>query len=144
MEKFEKARFEKALERLQGVTLRMTRTTAFLPPLMEAVGGVSVVVVLWYGTWAISRAHDHRFVHVFPGRTVRSLHADQAPFQGQRGAPGRFAAAERSFALLDTRGEIKDALGAKTLAPFKDEIEFSNVSFQYDKASRGPCFPARR
>ena len=57
MEAFEKARFEKALERLQGVTLRMTRTTAFLPPFMEAVGGVSVVVVLGYGTWAISKGH---------------------------------------------------------------------------------------
>ena len=138
MEAFEKARFEKALERLQGVTLRMTRTTAFLPPLMEAVGGVSVVVVLWYGTWAISRGHmtPGSFTAFLAGlfalyTPVKRLSKVNAALQGA------LAAGQRSFALLDTHFEIKDEPTARTLPPFKDVIEYHNVSFHYDSTS-GP------
>ena len=137
-ESFEKARFEKALERLQGVTLRMTRTTAFLPPFMEAVGGVSVVVVLGYGTWAISNGHMTvgSFTSFLAGlfalyTPIKRLSKVNAALQGA------LAAAERSFALLDTHLEIKDSPLAKTLPPFQEQIEFRNVSFQYEKVS-GP------
>ena len=138
MEIFERARFEKALDRLQGVTLRMNRTTAFLPPLMEAVGGLSVVVVLWYGTWAISRGQmtPGSFTSFLAGlfalyTPIKRLSKVNAALQGA------FAAAERSFALLDTHLEIKDSPTARPLAPFNDLVEFHQVSFQYDKAS-GP------
>jgi subfamily B ATP-binding cassette protein MsbA len=137
-EAFEKARFEKALERHQGVTLRMTRTTAFLPPFMEAVGGVSVVVVLGYGTWAISKGimTVGSFTSFLAGlfalyTPVKRLSKVNAALQGA------LAAAERSFALLDTHLEIKDSPTARILAPFQQEIEFKNVSFEYEKVS-GP------
>ena len=136
MEAFEKARFEKALERLQGVTLRMTRTTAFLPPLMEAVGGLSVVVVLWYGTWAISRGlmTTGSFTSFLAGlfalyTPIKRLSKVNSALQGA------FAAGERAFAILDTHREIKNSPTARTLPPFHDAVEFRNVSFQYDKAS---------
>ena len=149
MEAFEKARFEKALERLQGVTLRMTRTTAFLPPFMEAVGGISVVVVLGYGTWAISEGHMTvgSFTSFLAGlfalyTPIKRLSKVNATLQGA------LAAGERAFSLLDTHREIKDSPAAKALAPFKDVVEFKNVSFQYDKASgpvlSGASLKARR
>ena len=149
MEAFEKARFEKALERLQGVTLRMTRTTAFLPPFMEAVGGISVVVVLGYGTWAISEGHMTvgSFTSFLAGlfalyTPIKRLSKVNATLQGA------LAAGERAFSLLDTHREIKDSPAAKALAPFKDVVEFKNVSFQYDKASApvlsGASLKARR
>jgi subfamily B ATP-binding cassette protein MsbA len=149
MEAFEKARFEKALERLQGVTLRMTRTTAFLPPLMEAVGGFSVVFVLGYGRWAISQGHmtPGSFSSFLAGlfalyTPIKRLSKVNAALQGA------FAAGERAFALLDTHFEIKDSPTAKPLAAFKDVVEYRNVSFQYDKASgpvlSGASLKARR
>jgi subfamily B ATP-binding cassette protein MsbA len=138
MEAFERARFEKALERQQGVSLRMNRTTAFLPPFMEAVGGVSVVVVLGYGTWAISKGHMTvgSFTSLLAGlfalyTPITRLSKVNAALQGA------FAAAERSFALLDTHREIKDAPGAKPLPPFREVVEFKDVTFQYDNSS-GP------
>ncbi len=138
MEAFEKARFEKALERLQGVTLRMNRTTAFLPPMMEAVGGMSVVVVLWYGTWAISNGHMTvgSFVSFLTGlfalyQPVKRLSKVNAAVQGA------FAAGERAFALLDSHREIENSPTATTMAPFKDVVEYRDVSFQYEKSS-GP------
>ncbi len=136
MEAFEKARFEKALERLQGVTLRMNRTTAFLPPMMEAVGGLSVVVVLWYGTWAISKNHMTvgSFVSFLTGlfalyQPVKRLSKVNAALQGA------FAAGERAFALLDSHREIENSPTATPMAPFKDVVEYRNVSFQYEKSS---------
>jgi subfamily B ATP-binding cassette protein MsbA len=137
-EAFEKARFEKALERLQGVSLRMNRTTAFLPPLMEAVGGLSVVAVLWYGTHAIAtgKMTPGSFTSFLAGlfalyTPIKRLSKVNAALQGA------FAAGERAFSLLDTHREIKDSPGARPLAPFKDVLEFHNVSFQYDLSS-GP------
>jgi subfamily B ATP-binding cassette protein MsbA len=136
MEAFEKARLERALERAQGVSLRMNRTTAFLPPLMEAVGGLSVVAVLWYGTWAISKdiMTPGSFTSFLAGlfalyTPVKRLSKVNAALQGA------FAAGERAFELLDSHREIKNGPNAKTLAPFKDEVEFRNVTFQYDKDS---------
>ncbi len=133
METFEKARFEKALERLQGVTLRMVRTTAFLPPLMEAVGGLSVVVVLWYGTWAISKGHMTvgSFTSFLAGlfalyTPIKRLSKVNSALQGA------FAAGERAFDLLDTHREIKDSPTARPLKAFEGLVEYRNVSFRYD------------
>ncbi len=136
METFEKARFEKALERLQGVTLRMVRTTAFLPPLMEAVGGLSVVVVLWYGTWAISKGHMTvgSFTSFLAGlfalyTPIKRLSKVNSALQGA------FAAGERAFDLLDTHREIKDSPTARPLKAFEGLVEYRNVSFRYDHGS---------
>ena len=149
MEAFEKARFEKALERLQGVTMRMTRTTAFLPPLMEAVGGLSVVFVLGYGQWAISKHHmtTGSFTSFLAGlfalyTPIKRLSKVNAALQGA------LAVGERAFALLDTHFEIKNSPNATPLAPFKDVVEYHNVSFQYEKNSgpvlAGASLKARR
>src|SRR5678810_464306 len=43
----------RAAARLFHVNMRITRTTAILPPLMEAVGGVAMVGALFYGSAAI-------------------------------------------------------------------------------------------
>ncbi|MBK5255200.1 MAG: ABC transporter ATP-binding protein [Vicinamibacteria bacterium] len=136
METFERARFEKALERLQGVTLRMTRTTAFLPPLMEAVGGLSVVVVLGYGTWAIAKGHMTvgSFTSFLAGlfalyTPIKRLSKVNSALQGA------FAAGERAFELLDTHREIKDSPSARPLAAFQGVVEYRNVSFQYGDGS---------
>ena len=53
MEGFETSRFKRAASRLFHVNMRITRTTAVLPPLMEAVGGVAMVGALFYGSHAI-------------------------------------------------------------------------------------------
>ena len=57
MEGFETARFRRAASRLFHVNMRITRTTAFLPPLMEAVGGLALVGALFYGSDAIRSGH---------------------------------------------------------------------------------------
>src|SRR5262249_50928953 len=50
MEGFEIARFKRAAARLFNVNMRITRQSAALPPLMEAVGGVALVGALFCGS----------------------------------------------------------------------------------------------
>lgn len=136
MEAFEKSRFEKALAKLQSVNMRMTRTTAFLPPLMEAVGGVSVVVVLAYGTWAIGQGKmtTGEFTSFLAGlfalyQPVKRLSKVNAALQGA------LAAGERTFALLDTKREVEERKDAVALPAFEHSLEFQGVSFRYDASS---------
>ena len=137
MENFERARFEKALERLQSASMRITRTNAVLPPLMEGVGGVSVVIVLGYGMLAIQRGDmtPGSFTTFLAGlfalyTPIKRLSKVNSVLQGA------LAAGDRAFAILDIHQEIRDTTDATSLAPFRGAIEFRNVSFQYDKASQ--------
>src|SRR6185436_19685279 len=54
MEGFETERFRRAAWRLFNVNMRITRDSAVLPPLMEAVGGIALIGALVYGSHAIS------------------------------------------------------------------------------------------
>ncbi len=57
MEGFEIGRFRRAGARLLAVNMRITRTTAILPPLMEGVGGLALIVALFYGSLSIRGGH---------------------------------------------------------------------------------------
>src|SRR4029453_10488497 len=57
MEGFETSRFRRAAARLFNVNMRITRPTAVLPPLMEAVGGAALVGALFYGSLSIRSGH---------------------------------------------------------------------------------------
>src|SRR5687767_5835837 len=46
----EAQRFGRASERLYRTNLKVTSTVAILPPLMELLGGVAVVALIWYGS----------------------------------------------------------------------------------------------
>src|SRR4029453_14616954 len=50
MEGFEIGRFRRAGARLLAVNMRITRTTAILPPLMEGVGGLALIGPPFYGS----------------------------------------------------------------------------------------------
>src|SRR5262249_6211441 len=54
MEGFEIARFRRAATRLFNVNMRITRTGAVLPPIMEGVGGLALIGALAYGSHAIA------------------------------------------------------------------------------------------
>ncbi len=70
MEGFEIARFRRAASRLLNVSMRITRTTAVLPPLMEGLGGLALVAALFYGSWAINQTG-----RITPGAFVAFLTA---------------------------------------------------------------------
>jgi subfamily B ATP-binding cassette protein MsbA len=135
MEGFETARFRRAASRLFHVNMRITRTTAVLPPLMEAVGGLAMVAALFYGSHAISSgrlttgAFTSFLAALFAMYTpIKRLSRMNATLQGALAASGRI------FEVLDTHLEIQERPGAVELTRMEREVEYKDVAFRFADA----------
>ena len=132
MEGFETERFRRAASRLFHVNMRMTRTTAVLPPLMEAVGGLALIVALVYGNHQIhtGRLTTGAFTSFLAAlfwmyTPIKRLSRVNATMQGA------LAAGERIFEVLDTHQEVPESRGGIELPRFEREIEYRDVGFRY-------------
>ena len=145
----ESRRFQEASQRLYRTNLKITSTVAILPPLMEFIGGLGVVGLMWYGSTRIHSAQMTQgdflmfVVAAFMMYTpVRKLSRVNTNLQQA------MAASERIFEMLDTHSEVLELSGARALEPLRHGIEFRNVSFEYDDGSgdyvlRDVSFPVR-
>jgi ATP-binding cassette, subfamily B, bacterial MsbA len=136
MEDFEIERFRKASVRLFHVNMRITRTTAFLPPLMEGVGGLAMVAALFYGS------HEIAMGRLTPGdftAFLASLFAMYTPIKRlsrlNATIQASLAAAQRLFRVLDTHQEVRDEPGATAVPRVRGEIEYRDVEFRYADGS---------
>ena len=132
MEGFEIGRFRRAASRLLSVSMRITRTTAVLPPLMEAVGGLAIVGALWYGSWAI------RTEHITTGAFVSFLTALFAMYtpikrlsRVNATLQAALAAGHRVLEVLDRHEEVPEAKDALVLPRMREGIEYHEVGFRY-------------
>ncbi len=133
MEGFEIARFRRAASRLLNVNMRITRTTAVLPPLMEGLGGIALVAALFYGSWAINRtgrittgAFVAFLTALFAMYTpIKRLSRVNATLQAA------LAAGQRVFQVLDRHDEVPEPKGAPALARMERGIEYRGVGFRY-------------
>jgi ATP-binding cassette, subfamily B, bacterial MsbA len=132
MEGFETSRFRRAAARLFNVNMRITRTTAVLPPLMEAVGGVALVGALFYGSLSI------RSGHLTPGSFasfLAALFAMYTPIKRlsrvNATLQAALAAGSRIFEVLDTHQEVKESPGAIVLPRLRRGITYNSVGFRY-------------
>ena len=138
-EAHEARRFGRASDRLYKTNLKVTSTTALLPPLMEFLGGVAVVALIWYGSRRISggtMTQGDFFGFVFAAfmmyTPIKKLSRVNTNLQQA------IAAAERIFELLDTHSEVKERDGARLLPPLAQSIELRKVSFAYKDAAATP------
>jgi subfamily B ATP-binding cassette protein MsbA len=132
MEGFESSRFRRAAWRLFTVNMRITRTSAVLPPLMEFVGGIALVGALFYGSSAIKsgRLTTGEFTSF-----IAALFAMYTPVKRlsrvNASVQGALAAGSRIFEVLDTHLEIAEAPGARVLPRMQREVEYRDVGFRY-------------
>jgi subfamily B ATP-binding cassette protein MsbA len=132
MEGFEIARFRRAASRLLHVNMRITRTTAVLPPLMEAVGGLALIGALFYGSWAIGREHittgdfvaflTALFAMYTPIKRISRVNAT---------LQAALAAGHRVLAVLDRHDEVPEAAHPLVLPRMRRGIEYRRVGFRY-------------
>jgi ATP-binding cassette subfamily B multidrug efflux pump len=131
-EAHERAAFDALNARFQDANLRLARVRGFIGPVMNVVGGVGALVVLWLGG-----------SHVVAGRL--SL-GDLVAFTGYLGLlawptmalgwmlsvlqRGR-AALARLNALFAAEPAITSPPGARDLEAFRGEIELRGVTFRY-------------
>jgi subfamily B ATP-binding cassette protein MsbA len=132
-EQHEGQRFKRASEMLYRTNLKITSTVAVLPPLMEFLGGVAVVALIWYGSQEISAGRTTQgtflgfiFAAFMMYTPIKKLSRVNANLQQA------MAASERIFKMLDTHTEVQERPAARPLPPLRERVEFQNVAFTYD------------
>lgn len=138
-EQHEVADFAARNARFLDANLRLARVRGFIGPVMNVVGGVGALVVLWYGG-----------LHVMAGRLTLG---DLVAFIGylnilawptmamgwmlsvlQRGR----AALKRLEALFGVQPAITSPPDARGIEPFRGEVAFEGVTFRYPGRSDAP------
>jgi subfamily B ATP-binding cassette protein MsbA len=135
----EAQRFSRASERLYRTNLKVTSSVAVLPPLMEFLGGLAIVALIWYGSRRIGSGEITQgnflafiFAAFMMYTPVKKLSRVNTNLQQA------IAAAERIFEMLDTHSEVRERQGARPLPPMRQSIEFRNVSFAYKGSTDSP------
>ncbi len=135
-ERYEQKRFDQAAERLYLTNMKVVSTLSVLPPLMEWLGAIGVVGVLWYGIREIAAGQltSGEFTSfvaalILMYGPVKKLSRVNANIQQA------LAASERVFEVLDTHTEPQDKPGVRPLEPLRDSIEFKDVSFAYSDSA---------
>ena len=131
-EKFEADRAKAAINARLKSWNHMVFIRASNAPVMEALGGVAVAVIIFYGgsqviDGAMTPGDLFSFITALlfayqPMKRIANLNAVL-----QEG----LAAAQRIFALMDASPEIADRPDAKQLVVTDGTVEFENVTFQY-------------
>ena len=133
MERFELAKFKTATRRLLKINLRWVIAQAATSPLMEILGAVTVAGLLLY-------ARNQIIYHAqTTGGFVAFLYAlikMYEPIKRLTGVNNAFqqavGASEQVFNFLDVRPEIAEQPGAIDLPPFRKEIFYERVEFEYE------------
>src|SRR5438067_7086378 len=136
MEQYEERRAAGLIERLFALIDRGTRTRSRASPMMEALGGTAIAVVILYGGHqVISGARTPGALFSFitalllayqPLKSLANLNASL-----QEG----LAAAQRIFEILDIEPKIQDRADARPLRVDQGEVRFETVCFGYRPGS---------
>jgi len=137
MEAYETGRFSAMVEKLFGIIVKDIKINSLQHPIMELFGGVGISAVIWYGGHQVIAGQST------PGTFLSFMTALIMIYDPIKGVSDinspiqqGLAAATRVFGLLDIQPEIEDRPGALLLPPFKENIEFRQVDFSYDRETR--------
>jgi ATP-binding cassette, subfamily B, bacterial MsbA len=132
----EAGRFRRAAERLYRTNLKVTSTVSILPPLMEFLGGLGLVALIWYGSREIAsgRLTEGDFM-VFVVAALMMYGPIKRLSRVNTNLQQAMAASERIFEILDTHSEVKERDGAQMLGRLRQSIDFDAVSFDYEDGS---------
>src|ERR1044071_6803087 len=132
MDDYEERRAAGLFERIYGLIDRANRTRSRAGPMMEALGGVAIALVIFYGGHQVivgARTPGAFFSFItallLAYQPVKSLAALNASLQEG------LAAAQRVFDVLDIEPAIRDRPGARPLRIDGGEVRFETVRFGY-------------
>jgi ATP-binding cassette, subfamily B, bacterial MsbA len=132
MEDYEEGRAAGLFERIFRLVDRANRTRSRAGPMMEAVGGAAIAMVIFYGGHQViigARTPGAFFSFItallLAYQPVKSLATLNASLQEG------LAAAQRIFEVLDIEPLIRDRPGALPLRVVGGEVRFQSVQFSY-------------
>ena len=128
----EKWRFYKVAEIIANANLRSAKIAATSPPIIEFIGVISILILLFFGLREINvgRLDAAQFAAFLffllnsydPMRKISRQH--NLLFQS-------FAAAKDVWDVMDLQNELPEKPNAVKLQPLENKIELNNVSFNY-------------
>jgi subfamily B ATP-binding cassette protein MsbA len=137
-EEHESRRFRDASRRLLRTNLQYVLQQAISSPLIEMVGAIVIVGLLWY---ARTQIKAHTLTPADFTTFVVALMLLLQPIKRLAGIHNIFeqaiGASQRVFEYLDHAEEIVERPNAPKLAAFRESIVFDNVSFRYPGSSTG-------
>ncbi len=136
-EKRESERFTAVAKRIVKANLRSASIAGASPPIIEMIGIVFVVLLLFFGQQEImaGRMRTAQFL-AFLFFLFRSYDPMRKLSRLQNSMEQALAAAHHVWEVMDEHSTIKEKKDARELTPLKQEIELRNVSFGYDNESR--------
>ena len=136
-EKRESDRFTAVAKRIVRANLRSASIAGASPPIIEMIGILFVVLLLFFGQQEIvaGRMTTAQFL-AFIVFLFRSYDPMRKLSRLQNSMEQALAAAHHVWEVMDEHATIKEKQNARDLAPLKHRIELRDVSFGYDNESR--------
>ncbi len=132
-EDYEVARYEAAMQRTLGASLRLALLRSAFGGLMAFLGFSGIAAILWFsgrevlaGRLAFSTISGFLIYAISIGAALGQLSGLYGQFREALGA------VRRVFEILDTRPTVTDAPDARDLPVVAGAISFENVSFAYE------------
>lgn len=135
MEHFEVKKFMAETQHYFRTLLKITRIRNLASPLTEFLGTTVAVGILWFGGQEVLQGRmlaPEEFI-LF----LLVIFSIMQPVKELSSVNNRIqealAAGERIFQVLDLEPEIQNAPNAQRIEKFRNDLEFRNVSFSYNK-----------
>ena len=136
MEEYEERRAGRLIERVFALVDRANRTRARATPMMEALGGAAIAVVILYGGGqVISGARTPGAFFSFITALLLAYQPIKALAILNANLQEGLAAAQRVFQVLDIEPAIRDVPAARPLRVSAGEVRFEEVRFGYHPAT---------
>ena len=133
MEEYEKDRFSRENMKYFRYLMKSASVGALSSPLMEFLGGVGIVFIIWYGGYSVIQGQST------PGSFFAFLTALLMLYDPVKKLSNMnnmiqqgLAAAHRVYDILDTQPDVKDRPDAIELPPMRDKLELRRVQFSYE------------
>jgi ATP-binding cassette, subfamily B, bacterial MsbA len=136
-EGWESARFTTVANRIVHANLRTARISGFAPPVIEMIGVVFIVFLLYFGQREIvsGRMNAAQFL-TFLFFLFRSYDPMRKLSRLQNNMEQALAAAHHVWEIMDEHAELQEKKDARELKPLMRAIELRNVSFGYANEER--------
>ena len=133
----EAARFTEVAKRIVRANLRTARISGTSPPVIEMIGMVFIVFLLYFGQQEIAsgRMSASQFL-TFLFFLFRSYDPMRKLSRLQNNMEQALAAAQHVWEIMDEHKQLPEKPQAVELKPLAREIELRNVSFGYDNEDR--------
>ncbi|HYX29192.1 MAG TPA: ABC transporter transmembrane domain-containing protein [Pyrinomonadaceae bacterium] len=136
-EERERSRFVAVAERIKRAQLRSASISGMSPPIIELIGMLFVVVLIFFGEREIRLGrNDTAQFFTFVFLLVRSYDPMRKLSRLQNSFEQALAGAQHVWEVMDEHAEIVDKPNAIDLAPLHQQIEFRHVDFNYAEEGR--------